>query len=915
MYSNSDGGNMKKLWVLFLASALTAVPVFADSNKYWTYNSGTYDNDEILDGELDDKVNTESNTIIVNGGTFNGDIITGQSETGSALSNELRLVGGTINSANVKAGVSKQANADKNTVYVNNVTVSGNIFAGEGKTSATGNTVTLEKATVEYTAADPSDPQSTANSVIAGKGNSGEVKDNNLNITSASTLNTLGAAGYSEGQGPVSYNTVTVSGASKIGNTSGSNVLYGGYATKGNSFNNQISFVDAGAVESQVMAGYSDTGSVGRNLVVVEKADISGAVYGGYTKSGSQAVYNEVRLNGGQVSGTVAGGYSAGTGVAGGNNVEVSDSAVLANTAIVYGGYAEKGAAQSNQVVLSSASAGDKAYGGYSAEGTAESNYLTVNKAASGGTVLAGGYAAAGDASSNVLSLDKATLSGGEYYGGYGAKSTLKNTLVINEAVVSGTFYGGKSDGGTALGNGVTTYGAEITGNIYGGYSSDSASANMVFLESTVVNGDVYGGYTTSSSTMTATSNNTVVLGGNTVINGNFYGGNGAISKNNQLVLNEYVGTVNALNNFDNVTIYGLGSQVTFTTDVKDVAVQVYGRPTETAKIVAYTPNNSTMSLNRDVLGAYKYSMQSATTGSQTQWSVQGKYENELAKPYAQAQLAGLTLATLGDDILEQAFNEAFLLDTPNDTFAAVQYFNNSYETGSGFDMESVVVQAGRWFKQNENILGLYVQYAHGHYSTEPRKATGGIDGFGLGGFALLPYSDEGRFELIARGGYQKADFKSGELSSNLDSSTFYGGLSAGILQNISALQLYGKLNWMYRAEDKVHDDLGQSIQFKDVQSLAGKVGARLNFGTIARRYKPYVGVAGIYELDADSNVTVDGHRVSDVELNGLTGQAEIGISYDNNDTMMPLKSSLSVFGLSGQAEGYGVDLKLMFSF
>lgn len=265
--------------------------------------------------------------------------------------------------------------------------------------------------------------------------------------------------------------------------------------------------------------------------------------------------------------------------------------------------------------------------------------------------------------------------------------------------------------------------------------------------------------------------------------------------------------------------------------------------------------------------------------------------------------------------MLADAFDEAVKLKTDNDSFGGVQYYDNSYDTGSGFDMQSLVAQFGHWYKPGEAVWGWFAQYAHGHYSTDPKDATGDIDTFGVGAFGLLPYSDEGHLEAVLRAGYQTGDFNSDELSSNLDKDGFYGGLSAGIVQNVSLLQFYGKVNWLYLAGDNVHDNLDQHIDFDAVQSLTGKVGAKLNFGTLANKYKPYIGVAGIYELDGDSNVSVDGHKVSDAELQGLTGQAEIGVTYENYNAMLPMKSSLSVFGLTGQTEGWGANVRLAFSF
>lgn len=905
---------MKKLLVLCAALFVACASAWAGSNNNIIYNvSERIYNDDIIgdneDREDEGLTDTNANVVTVRNGTFNGNIITGQSQYGNATQNELRVEGGTVNSSNLKAGVSQKLNATDNIVTLRNVTVQANVVAGEAAVDATNNTATLDNSTVNYNS-------QTKNQVVAGKGYSGEVTDNILNVNNASTLGTTAAAGYSDGTGEVFYNTVNVNGASNITDASGTGAVYGGYSKEGDVYNNQVNLQNAGTVEADLYGGYSNSSVAERNLVLVQSGTISGDVYGGYTEAGSQAYENEVRLTGGQASGTVAGGWANGSNNAEGNKVTVASGASLGGSAMVYGGYAAQGEALKNQVSINSLATGAQAYGGYSDQGAATNNVLNISGAQQGGTVLAGGYSNGGEATGNSLSIANASFSGsGAMYGGYGA-SARGNTFSVANSNLGGSFYGGYALTGAASGNTFTASNSTLTGSVYGGYGAEGeASGNTVELNNVTITGDVYGGYTTSSSTETATSNNTVVLSGNTVVNGEFYGGNGTVAEGNSLLLRNYTGTVNAVNGFDNVTIYGLNSSVTFNEDVDNINVVLYGKPSENTQTLAYTPGNSSLTLNRDTLGAYAYTLESNSQSGQTAWTVKGQYKNELAKPYAQAQLATLTMVTLGDEMLGNAFDEAVKLKTDNDTFAGVQYYDNSYETGSGFDMQSFAVQGGRWFKTGENALGVFGQYAHGHYSTDPTDATGDGDSFALGGFALLPYSDEGRFELVARVGYQKTDFSSDALSSDLDQDSFFGGLTAGLVQNISALQLYGKLNWLYLAGDDVTDNLGQDIKFKNTQSLTGRFGARLNLGTLANRYKPYVGVNGIYEFDADSNVTVDGRRVNDVDLGGLTGQAEIGVSYENNETLMPLKSSLSVFGLTGQAEGWGANVRLAFSF
>lgn len=908
---------MKKIFALVCVLGFSAAAGWAGSGADITLSQDIADEiyyadrEENADEEIADSFN---NSVTVNADTFTKDIITALSEHGDAYQNELHINGGTITSSNLKAGAADKGDARENTLRINDAAVQSNVVAGDGNVNATDNLLVVNHSTVNHN-------PDTDNKLIAGKAGSGAASYNDLDVLSGSAVAVTAAAGYSDGAAEVSYNTLSVDGGSTLSGAA----AYGGYASEGHAVHNQITLTNAGDIAADLYGGYSNTGAAEYNLVLVEQSgDISGAVYGGYTAGGTQAYRNEVRLNAGQLSASVYGGRAAGTGAARDNRVTVSSEVVLSDNTAVYGGYAEQGEASGNEVTMASASAGKEAYGGYSAAGAANGNSLSVSGAQAGGSVLAGGWAASGTASENTLALDNVHLAGNNsLYGGYGASGVSGNILTADGSALAASLYGGWTQSGNASDNRVSVSGGTVTGNIYGGYTgAGAASGNTVELNDVTISGDVYGGYAAAPAaegeeqTKTVTNNNTVILSGNTKIAGNFYGGNGEEAAGNTLLLRNYSGTINAVNDFDNVTVYGLGSDVTFDTEIANgVQVELYGKPTETAQVLAHTAGNTQLTLNRDVLGAYVYSIEGVQNGGYTDWSVKGRYQNHLAKPYAQAQLAGLALATLGDEMLAGAFDAASSVQTDSDSFGHVQYYDNSYDTGSGFDMNGVLVQGGHWYKPADNVWGWFLQYGYGKYATEPMKADGGINSFGLGGFALFPYSEDGRFEAVLRAGYQTGDFDSGDLSSNLDRDGFYGGLSAGLVQNVSLLQFYGKINWLYLSGDDVYDNLGQNIDFGAVQSLSGRIGARLSLGTLARYYKPYVGLSGIYEMDGDSNVSVDGHNVSGADLGGLTGRAEIGVSYEKMNPLLPVKASFAVFGQAGQAEGFGGHIRLAFSF
>lgn len=899
---------MKKLWICAGVLLCAASWGWAAEKQEQTLSGGTYDAGYVLDAETADETDSTQNTLIINGGSYKEQVIAGQSEKGKATSNILTINQATLETKQAAAGVTQNGTAQSNELTVENVTTASGLVGGwaQQEGQALENKVTLNGTQVEADSAE-------VKWVRGGQTKTGLAQKNQVNLLGGAVVKTNVAAGLSE-SGEVSYNTLTVDGGSKLLNGGIDNAVYGGYSKDGAAYHNQISLLNADEVAVNAYGGYSATSQVGYNLIETNSAQITGNLYGGYSESGSSVAYNEVRVGAqSSLSGTVVGGWANTNGAVGENKVSVAAGATVDSVAKLYGGYTAQGTAISNSLTLKSENVGAEAYGGYAVAGDAQGNSLQVTGATSG-TKLAGAVAGA-TAVGNTLTIENSTLAAsGNFYGGYAGTSAGANRLYVTDSNLTGYLFGGYAEGGVALNNKVVVNGGSVTGDVYGGYAASGAMGNYVELNDVAVDGKVYAGY--SADTSLATSNNTLVLSGNTTATGGFFGGNGVSSGNALLLRNYQNNNLTVDSSFDKVTLYGLGSDVTFANEVASgVDVVLYGKPSELSQTLAHTQSGTTLTLNRDALGAYRYSITGTPSGSLVDWSVQGRYDNQLAKPYAQAQLAGLALTGLGDDMLDDVFNEARLEKSDNNMFAGVRYYDNTYKTGSSFDMQSIGVQAGRWFRSGDKVWGLFGQYVHGHYSTDPMDATGGIDSFGLGGFALLPYSEEGYFEAVLRAGYQSQDFNSDDLSSDLKSKHFYGHASAGLVQHVSALRLYGKLSGSYLLGDKVTDNLGQSVKFQDSQSLQGTVGARWNLGTLGRRYQPYIGVAGIYELVADSQVKVDGHKVTGADLKGASGRAEAGISYENNNTIMPLKSVLSVFGQIGQVQGWGADVKLLFSF
>ncbi|MBQ7908323.1 MAG: autotransporter domain-containing protein [Elusimicrobiaceae bacterium] len=874
------------------------------SGLYATYNQG-FSGNLVLDGETGFQTDSTANKMVIGGGIFDGNLLTGQSQTGNAVGNELHLLGGNIQSPSATAGVSQNQQANNNLVRINNVTLQSNITAGLAAGNANGNTVWLEGSTVNYDSA-------TQNKVIGGETFNAQASNNSIYVSNSSALNTTAAAGYSVNMGEVSYNTLNVAGNASV-SLSGNNALYGGYTQGGNALHNQVSLSGTGSVQAQVYGGASLTGESAYNLVSAQESNIEGDIYGGYSGGAENSSYNEVHLgDGATVSGNVYGGYNGGSGGAGQNKISVSSGATLANTTQLYGGYGESSDAWANAVSIQSASAGAAAYGGYSASGNAYNNSLSLSGVTQGGNILSGGAAASGTSSGNSLIISDSTLSGSSFSGGSGNVAQ-SNILSVSNSTLNANVYGGMAQA-TATGNKVVLNNTQLTGNLYGGYSNgQNASGNTVHLSSADIDGDVYGGFSTDASA--ETTYNTVVLSGNTQVSGNLYGGTGPSNTGNKLLLDNYRGEIKEVNSFSNVVVQGLESYVGFRRDTQATFIP-YGRPSAQTHLVAYALTaNSHLSLGKDTLGVYRYSLTEGEDGTRTYWTAQGSFDRNLAKPYQQAQLAGLRLVSLGAEQLGGVFEEALKADSEQDLFTTFQYGQNRYDTGSHFDLQHLVLQAGKWFKMNQNAAGVFVQYARGHYSTDPVRATGSIDSFGLGAFGLIPYNESGYIKTIFRAGYKQDDFDSSALASHVENKGYYLGVLAGFVQPFEGWQVYGEADWTLLFGSDENDNLGQDIRFKNTQSLTGTLGIKAILADLGKGFKPYADVAGTYEFLAKSRMRIDGNQLNGTDLKGLSARAGVGVEYESQTAFLPVKGKVSVFGLLGKTEGVGGELKLMFRF
>lgn len=560
---------------------------------------------------------------------------------------------------------------------------------------------------------------------------------------------------------------------------------------------------------------------------------------------------------------------------------------------------------------------------------------------------IAGSWNEAGNTEGNTVSISNAVINGNGYImGGFAVNEAQSPAAGDTDSEVTI-----KSIGHTAQNNKVAITDSTVNASIYGGYvmfkadqnpdpdngpaeeerGVDRASGNTVSLHNAQVTGDVYGGYTErpqvyidaegNKAFESWANNNTVILSGNTSITGTIYGGyvgdnnDETIYRGNKLVLSHYQGTLGVYENFQETSIIGNDSNVTFDGSQQVFATfELNGKPQVETTVIAKTSNDSQIVMEKGSLGAYEYTLKEESNGSGgLDWVLNGGFSQTNAKPYAQAALAGLALTTAGDDSLSEAITTAFEANDENNTFLTGEYGDRKYKTGSGFNMYTAVAQAGMYHKFTDSTLaGFFGQYAYGDYDTFPKRADGKVNSYAGGLFAAWNYSETGRLEVQGRFGTQETKFNSSELQSNFKYDALYWGVGGGFVEDFGWLDVYGRLSFARKDKESKTDNLGQELKFDAMQSLVGKFGADYELPFMLWQFQPTVGAAGIYEFDGESKTSLDGHKIDNADLKGLTGEGKISFSYDASDSMVPVKTALSVFGLVGQMQGWGASVKIM---
>lgn len=480
-----------------------------------------------------------------------------------------------------------------------------------------------------------------------------------------------------------------------------------------------------------------------------------------------------------------------------------------------------------------------------------------------------------------------------------------------------------------------------------------SASNNQIILENSSIDGVVYGGYVVGADLKASnvqTNNNTVILRGSTTLADDavLYGGSSSFGRGTNTLVFDRVAAANGgfvtyksknqFQNFNNVWQIkaDLNTRINFDFNNVNALVTVdRGIGEGSAKIIKTQTavdmsdvvqdgvvadlSDTSIELAQNRVGIYSYSLtptkENATTVG---WVLNSVKDHANAEVYGQVPLVGLALAVEGPDMLSRTFEEAYHNEEEQSTFLNGGYHHTRYITGSGFDLNAGLIQVGLWKKLSTQWLGgFFVKYVGGSYKTFPIKATGQASAYGGGLMSAYQYSDTGRVEASVEGGYMRLDFKTQELLSELQTKGAYYGAAFGIVEMpLPDWDLFGRFQFLHKNADSVTDNLDQDIKYNAIRSLSLQAGTSYRFNNVDwDGVVPLLGISGLYEFDGKSKLQVTGLDSQDASLKGASAKAEAGLFYQNEDTFLPVRSQLTVFGQAGKRRGFGAQANISFQF
>lgn len=891
-------------------------------------------------GTGNDKV--QNNSIEVSAGTISEKIIGGMSEgDGDIDANSINISGGKMSDV-VYGAYTEGSGAVTN----NKVIISGGM--AEMSRDPVAGALSLGSGTVAYNSVAATGGHFYA---IFGGGSAEGIAEYNSVTVKGDTIIDGRVAGGLAVEGVARHNSVTISGTAEI-----KEGVFGGTVDSGGDpadlIDNSV-MISGGSIRGEVYGAYTEgDGAVTNNSVTISgsAAEVDREVFGAYTEGSGIVAYNSVTLTDGLINREVYGGASTKNGIAEYNSVTVSGGTinmsatggVSVNNVARYNNITVTGGtikgfiaggmsginAIENKVMISGGNIGGDVYGADSkAESSATGNEVIISGTptfeSAYGTNIYGASTFDGEITGN-----KVTISGRpvfkfddpdkniKIYGGYVDRdgNVTGNSVEINgdmNFTESLEIYGGYGGTGAVTGNSVTisgrpTFAADSV--IYGGYSASGGevSGNILNIKSTditvsnIKNFDVYNFYLPD--TVQAGDVLLTVTGGSSNEQTDLKGSSVNVG---------ITGSAPALKSGDNVTLLHNANGI-----LAD-GTTVYGKMTQG---VSLEYDFTTVLENGDSL---------VTTIIKSGIS-------DDTKSLVETQAAAVGFINSGADLLVSSGITSMSKVTSaedNAIFGAMSGGSMRYDTGSHADVKgyNFALGMGKAVANNAGRLtfGPFVEYGYGDYTSYLDNGVRG-DGktkyYGVGVLARQDDKSGVYYEGSLRYGRMDADYASNDLGtagvhSSYDSSSAYYGAHLGIgkvtgLNDTTKADVYAKLLYTHQNGDSVTlqgEGNGEVYDFDAVDSTRARVGARVS-KAYSERGTGYVGLAYEYEFDGEARATVKGFSTPAPSIKGSSGLVELGYILQPQGVNDPT-INIGLQGWGGKKQGFTGNVDFVWTF
>jgi hypothetical protein len=832
--------------------------------------------------------NVLHNKVTITGGTINGSVYGGVSQTtGNAEGNIVNIQGTASITGEINGGMAQDAKGNGNTTgntvtiaVTNGGTIGGKVVGGKtrGSGKAESNTVTIAVT----------NGGTIVGEVIGGKaeggGNAGgdEKSAGNTVIISntGSTALTLdgeidvkGGSAESSSKGDASNNSVTISG--NVRQATSARSVMGGYSKAGSANSNTV-----------ILDGYQQTDGDGNLLS-------NGYVFGGLVEDGSgTATNNTVIIDGNTKVVNVYGGENKkGTGDFTGNTLtKLSEASTLAtarnfeNVNFGYSGEANIGKlfATADQDVNLNTNAYDVIFNG---------------------TITTTGTGKISKTGAGTLTLR-------------GVMSALSNEFNVNagRAILEGANVSGVSGGGV-LGSGTSGSVNVASGAAFELRGNASVAKDVDLNTGAILTVNTTG----NAANQHASIGGKLDAGGATV----------------QFVIDNpanYTALANSVLHVQTATFDNASN------------VEIYtGVPLgDTLSLINATTENGVTNLDQASLYIQSgFGTQYEVTITDGQLNLTPK-SAEQTQALSEGFLGGVGVLNLGGDLLvDKGVANAVRgvgRGGAGEAFAALGGGKIKHKTGSHVDVSGTSLVAGVAAGVGSGAtVGGFVEYGDGDYDSSNSftrvgkvKGQGDADYYGVGLLGRLDLAGtangQAYLEATARVGRIKNEFRSKDfraLGQNRRAeydvrSNYYGAsLGGGYVLNLGAeraVDVYGRYVWTRQAGDSARlTGFNERLKFDAVDSHRLRVGARYSASWSANS-RFYAGAAWEHEFDGQADASINGRKIDSPDMKGSSGIAEFGWMLTPTDNKN-LSIDLGLQGYGGKRQGATGSAQLRYAF